>query len=242
METRLGFRLTEQEGNLLADACFRWTTTAWAPSRKVTVHLKSHFFGALNTLKYFPTKNVLHDRFRTVSMQVFSCRFFSSRFFSSFVNCKNSTPKATVYWIRLIFSGKAIHFYGLISKLMVTLVKEEMYRSNLQLLKRQKVMTSLSLMRFHRKKGGNFIPTMLLIHTSLVCFADRRYPTLTPSPPPSRFLKLKQLTMQASWIKWFLVQVYSFTTIYLSVALKLWVINCKITISINLSVFSHKYA
>ena len=154
METRLGFRLTEQEGNLLADACFRWTTIAWAPSRKVTVHLKSHFFGALNTLKYFPTKNVLHDRIRTVSTQVFSCRFFSSRFFSSFVNCKNSIPKATVYWIRLIFSGKAIHFYGLISKLMVTLVKEEMYRSNLQLLKRQKVMTSLSLMRFHRKKRG----------------------------------------------------------------------------------------
>ena len=56
-------------------------------------------------------KPFLHDRIRTVSTQVFSCRFFSSRFFSSFVNCKNSTPKATVYWIRrLIFSGKAIHF------------------------------------------------------------------------------------------------------------------------------------
>ena len=145
-------------------------------------------------------------------------------------------------WVNVSKSNFSCSVYGLISKLMVTLVKEEMYRSNLQLLKRQKVTTSLSLMRFHLKKGVNFISTMLLIHTSLACFADRRYPTLTPFPPPSRFLKLKQLTMQASWIKWFLVQVYSFTTIYLSIALKLWVINCKITISINLSVFSHKYA
>ena len=32
------------------------------------------------------------------------------------------------------FTGKAVHFNGLISRLMVLLIKEEMHRSNVQLL------------------------------------------------------------------------------------------------------------
>ena len=36
--------------------------------------------------------------------------------------------------VGLIFTGKAMHFYGLISKPVVLLIKEEMSRSNVQLL------------------------------------------------------------------------------------------------------------
>ena len=41
--------------------------------------------------------------------------------------------------ISLIFTGKAMHFYGLISKLMVLLIKEETYRTNLHLLYEKRI-------------------------------------------------------------------------------------------------------
>ena len=54
-----------------------------------------------------------------VFQRVFSCRFFSSRF-----SWLLKTSRLT---------GKAMHFYGLISRLVVLLIKEEMHRSNVQL-------------------------------------------------------------------------------------------------------------
>ena len=43
-------------------------------------------------------------------------------------------PKITVPASDLSFTGKAVHFNGLISYLMVLLIKEEMHCSNVQLL------------------------------------------------------------------------------------------------------------
>ena len=52
--------------------------------------------------------------------------------------CKDSqdsiNAKKSCFCISRIFTGKAMHFYGLISKLVVLLIKEEMHRSNVQLL------------------------------------------------------------------------------------------------------------
>ena len=41
---------------------------------------ESHLFGALDTVISGRTKNVLHDRNRTFSTQLFSCRYFSGKF------------------------------------------------------------------------------------------------------------------------------------------------------------------
>ena len=80
----------------------------------------------------FQKKKVIHDKNRTFSTRVFSCRFFSSRF--SFKDLNDSTSKITVPVADLNFTGKAMHFNGLISTLMVLLIKEEMHRRNVQLL------------------------------------------------------------------------------------------------------------
>ena len=131
----------EQEGILLAHACVRWTTITWAfqiwlreieNSREVTVLLKA--ISLLFWIPYFHTKNVLYDKNRTFSTRVFSCRFFSSRFCWTFKNFKRLNAKNHCSCTSLIFTGKAMHFYGLISKLMVLLIKEETHRSNVQLL------------------------------------------------------------------------------------------------------------
>ena len=45
---------------------------------KVTVLLKA--ISLVLWMPYFPTKNILHDKYRTFSTRVFTCRFFSSRF------------------------------------------------------------------------------------------------------------------------------------------------------------------
>ena len=49
-------------------------------------------------------------------------------------NFKRLNAKNYCSCTSLIFTGKAMHFYGLISKLMVLLIKEETHRSNVQLL------------------------------------------------------------------------------------------------------------
>ena len=87
---------------------------------------KSHFVGALNTVLSY--KNILHEKNQKDSTGVFTCRFFSRRFSWPFKDFHDSTPKSHV------FSGKAMHFYGLISKLVVLHIREEMHRSNVQLL------------------------------------------------------------------------------------------------------------
>ena len=54
--------------------------------------------------------------------------------FLDFLETKDSTPKVVdCSCINLIFTDKAMHFYGLISKLMVLLSKEEVHSSNVQL-------------------------------------------------------------------------------------------------------------
>ena len=40
---------------------------------------ESHLFGALDTVLSDRKKNVLHDRNRTFSTQLFSCRYFSGK-------------------------------------------------------------------------------------------------------------------------------------------------------------------
>ena len=47
---------------------------------------------------------------------------------------KDSTPKITVPVSDLSFTGKAMHFNGLVYKLMVLPMKEEMHFSNVELL------------------------------------------------------------------------------------------------------------
>ena len=65
----------------------------------------------------------------------FTCRFFSSRFSWPFKEFQDSMPtEKSCSCTGLIFTGKAMHFYGFISKLVVLLIKEEMHRSNVQLL------------------------------------------------------------------------------------------------------------
>ena len=64
--------------------------------------------------------------------------FFSSRFSRPFKDFQDfndfQDAKKSCSCISLIFTGKAMHFYGLISKLVVLLIREEMHRSNVQLL------------------------------------------------------------------------------------------------------------
>ena len=59
----------------------------------------------------------------------FTGRVFSSRFSWPFKDFQDSTPKESCPCISRIFTGKAMHFNGLISKLVVLLIKEEMHRS-----------------------------------------------------------------------------------------------------------------
>ena len=89
-------------------------------ARKVTVLLKA--ISLVLWIPYFPTKNILHDKNRTFSTRVFTCRFFSSRFSWPFKDFQDSTPFSC---ISLIFTGKAMHFYGLISKLVVLHIREK---------------------------------------------------------------------------------------------------------------------
>ena len=58
--------------------------------------------------------------------------FFSSRFSRPFKDFQDA--KKSCSCISLIFTGKAMHFYGLISKLVVLHISEEMHRSNVELL------------------------------------------------------------------------------------------------------------
>ena len=100
-------------------------------ARKVTVLLKA--ISLVLWIPYFRTKNILHDKNRTFSTRIFTCRFFSSRFSWPLKTFKTQRQKSCSC-ISLIFTGKAMHFYGLISKLVVLLIREEMHRSNVQLL------------------------------------------------------------------------------------------------------------
>ena len=63
-------------------------------ARKVTVLLKA--ISLVLWIPYFPTKNVLHDKNRTFSTRVFTCRFFSSRFPWPFKDFEDPTPKSHV--------------------------------------------------------------------------------------------------------------------------------------------------
>ena len=134
-------RSVQQKGILRAHACIYWTTIAWAHQiwwreianpRKVSVFLKP--ISLMLWIPYFPSKNALQDKNRTLSTRVFCCRFFSSRFSWRFkdwrLNGKNHCS-----CINLILTGKPIYFSGLIFKLMFFLIKEEMHWSNVQLLK-----------------------------------------------------------------------------------------------------------
>ena len=100
-------------------------------ARKVTVLLKT--ISLVLWIPHFPTKNILHDKNQTFSTRVFTCRFFSSRFSWPFKDFQDSTPKRS-----LISTGKAMHFYGLISKHVVLHIREEMHRSNFQLVSDKK--------------------------------------------------------------------------------------------------------
>ena len=68
--------------------------------------------------------------------------FFSSRFsrpFKDFQGFKDfQDAKKSCSCISLIFTGKAMHFYGLISKHVVLHIREEMHRSNFQLVSDKK--------------------------------------------------------------------------------------------------------
>ena len=63
-------------------------------ARKVTVLLKA--ISLVLWIPYFRTKNILHDKNRTFSTRVFTCRFFSSRFYWPFKGFLDSTPKSHV--------------------------------------------------------------------------------------------------------------------------------------------------
>ena len=96
-------------------------------ARKVTVLFKAILL--VLWIPSFPTKNVVHGKNRTFSTRVFSCRFFSSGFSWPFQDLKYSRPKIGVPVSDLSFTGKTMHFNGLISKLMVLLIKEEIIAS-----------------------------------------------------------------------------------------------------------------
>ena len=70
---------------------------------------------------YVPTKNILQDKNRTFSTQVFSCRFFGSRFCWPFKDFIDSTPKIPV------------PVYVWFSLVKHRISQEEMHRSNVQL-------------------------------------------------------------------------------------------------------------
>ena len=76
---------------------------------KVTVLLKA--ISLVLSMLYFPTKNIIHDKNRTFSRRVFSCRLFSSRFSCPLKTFMTQRQKSCSC-IGLIFSGKAMHFNG----------------------------------------------------------------------------------------------------------------------------------
>ena len=93
----------KQEDNFRAHACCRWTTIAiaWAHqiwwleienSREVTVLLKA--ISLVLWIVYFPTKNVLHDKNRTFSTRVFSCRFSAVGFLDLLKTLKTQHQKS----------------------------------------------------------------------------------------------------------------------------------------------------
>ena len=87
----------------------------------------------------------------------FSCRFFRSRFSWPFKDFSRLNAKKSCSCISRIFTGRAMRFCSLISKLVVLLIKGEMHRSNVQLLlKAKKQFTT----------GGLFISAMF--HVKLI--------------------------------------------------------------------------
>ena len=103
---------------------------AWSYS-----HLKSNFFRPLNTVLSYKNCSPYKWQKTDVFYAGFSCRFFSGRFSWPFLKRLNAKNHCSC--INLIFTGRAMHFYdfyGLISKLMVLLIKGEMHCSNVQLL------------------------------------------------------------------------------------------------------------
>ena len=129
-------------GILRAHAFIHWTTIGWVHriwrreienSRKlVTIPLKA--ISLVLWVPYFPTKNAPRDKNWTFSMRVFSGRFFSSRFSWPFKDFKELTQKS-LFPYKSDFYWQSNVFLWVISKLMVFLIKEEMHRSNVQLLK-----------------------------------------------------------------------------------------------------------
>ena len=101
-------------------------------SRKVTILLKAILL--VLWIPYFPTKDVLHDKNRTFLRGFSVVDFLAVVFLEILEALKRLKAKNRCSCINLIFTGKAMRFYGLISKLMVLLIKEELYRSNVQLL------------------------------------------------------------------------------------------------------------
>ena len=65
-----------------------------AGNRKLARKLQS--FSLVLWIPYFPTKTIRHDKNRTFSTRVFTCRFFSSRFSWPFNDFQDSTPKSHV--------------------------------------------------------------------------------------------------------------------------------------------------
>ena len=106
----------------------------WKLARKVTILLKAISF--VLWIPYFPTKKVLYEKKRTFSTRVSTCRFFSSRF-SWPLKTFNTERQKSCSCVSLIFTGRTMQFYGLISKLVV-LLREEIHRSNVQLLENKK--------------------------------------------------------------------------------------------------------
>ena len=99
-------------------------------ARKVTVLLKA--ISLVLWIPYFPTKNVLHDKNRTFSTRVFTCRFFSSRFSWPFKDFEDPTPKSHVpvqVWFSLAKQCVSMVWFF---KLGVLLIRKEMHRSNVQ--------------------------------------------------------------------------------------------------------------
>ena len=90
----------QQEGILHANACIRWTTIAWAHQiwwweienlYKGTVLLKA--ISLVLWIPYFPTKNILHEKKRTLSTRGFICKFSKVGFFGPLKTFKTQRQK-----------------------------------------------------------------------------------------------------------------------------------------------------
>ena len=62
----------------------------------------------------------------------YSLADYSAVGFFGLLKTYKTLRQKVMFLISLIFTGKAMHFYGLISKLVVLLIKEEMHCSNFQ--------------------------------------------------------------------------------------------------------------